>query len=77
MDVYSACNSPSVEALIRYFHVTAGCLVKDMGLKAIKAGSYALWTGITCVDATKYCPPSDNTIKGHMVQTCQNVQSKR
>jgi len=74
---YSAYDLPSVEALVRYFHAAAGFPVKDTWLSAIKAGHFDSWPGLTYKNAAKYCPMSDETLKGHMVQTRQNVRSTR
>ena len=41
LEAYIAYNLPSVEALVRYFHTTAGYPVKDMWLKVIMAGNCA------------------------------------
>ena len=38
---------PSVGALVRYLHATAGFPVKSTWLGAIKAGNYASWPGLT------------------------------
>ena len=77
LEACSACDLPSVEALVRYFHAAAGYPVKDTWLKAIKAGNYVSWSGLILAKATKYCPSLGNTIKGHMVQTCHNVRLTR
>ena len=42
LKAFSAYNIPSVEALIRYFHVSAGFLVRDTWLKVIKSGNFDL-----------------------------------
>ena len=52
----SAYDLPSVDALVRYFHAAAGFPVRDMWLKAIKAGNYKSWSGLTLQNASKYCP---------------------
>ena len=36
-----------------------------------------LWRSLTYINAAKYCPLADKTIKGHMVQTRQGVQSTK
>ena len=77
MEAYRAYNVPSVKAFVRYFHATAGYPVKDTWPKATKAGNYVSWLDLTLSNTTKYCPSSDNTIKGHMVQTCGNIRSTR
>ena len=68
---------PSVEALVIYFHAAAGYPVIDTWLKAIKAGIYDSWPGLTYINTTKYCPSADKTIKSHMVQTRQGVRSTK
>ena len=66
-----------VEALVRYFHAATGYPVKDTWLKATKTGNYSSWPGLTLQNATKYCPVPVATLKGHMVQTRQNVCSTK
>jgi hypothetical protein len=53
LEAYSAYDLPSVEALMRYFHAAAVYPVRDTWLKAIKAGNYATWPGLTLANATK------------------------
>ena len=77
LKAFSAYDLPSVEALVRYLHAGAGSPVKDTWLKAIKAGNYATWPGLTLQNATKYCPVPIETLKGHMVQTRQNIRSTK
>ena len=56
LKAFSDNDLPIVEALIRYFHAAAGFPVRDTWLKAIKAGNFYSWPGITYQNATKYCP---------------------
>ena len=44
---------PSVGALVRYLHATAGFLVKSTWLWSIKAGNYSSWPGLTYAKASK------------------------
>ena len=74
---FSAYDLPSVNALVRYFHAAAGFPVRDTWLKAIKAGNFRSWPGLTLQNASKYCPVPIETLKGHMVQTRQNVRSTK
>ena len=74
---YSAYNFPSIEALVRYFHAAAGFPVRSTWLDAIKAGNYASWMGLTLNNARKYCPSSNKTILGHLVQGRHGVCSSR
>ena len=71
LQVFSAYELPSVEALVRYFRTAADFPVRDTWLKAIKAGNFASWPGLIYHNAAKYYPISDETLKGHMVQLCQ------
>ena len=65
LEAFSAYDLPSVEDLVIYFHAAAGFPVRDTWIKAIKAGNYESWPGLTYINATKYCPSADETIKGH------------
>ena len=77
LTAYSAYDLPSVAALIRYLHAAAGYPVWSTGLRAIGAGNYSPWPGITLANATKYCSSADATIMGHLVQKCQGVRSTK
>ena len=54
LKAYSAYDLLSVEALIRYFHATAGYPVCSTWLKAIGAGNYSTWLGLTLANAKDY-----------------------
>ena len=77
LQAYSAYDLPSVEALVRFFHAAAGYPVKATWLKAIKAGFYDTWPGLTYSNASKYCPAAVPTTKGHMTQVRQGVRSTK
>ena len=77
LEAFSAYYLPSVEALVIYFHAAAWYPVIYTWLKAIKAGNYESWPGLTYINTTKYCPSADYTIKGHMLQTRKSVQSTK
>ena len=64
-------------ALVRYLHATAGFPVKSTWLGAIKAGNYATWPGLTYANASKYCPLSVESVKGHLTQSRQGVRSTK
>jgi hypothetical protein len=70
-------RSASVGALVHYLHAAAGFPVKSTWLAAIKAGNYASWPGLTYANASKYCPSSDETIKGHLSQVRQGIRSTK
>ena len=68
---------PSMEALVRYMHATAGFPVRSTWIKAIKNGNFNSWPGLTYNNAEKYCPQSMETIKGHMVKSSQGFRSTK
>ena len=53
---FRADKIPSVEALLRFYHASAGFPVKFAWLSAIKASNYTSWPVLTAANATKYCP---------------------
>ncbi len=57
---------PSVNQTIKYLHAAAGYPVKDTWVKAINAGNYTTWPGLTAIAVRKHFPESDETQKGHM-----------
>ena len=61
-----AYDLPSVSQTVRYLHAAAGYPTKDTWIKAIKAGNYISWPGLTATAARKHFPESDETQKGHM-----------
>ena len=73
----NAHDLPSVGALVHYLHATAGFPVRTTWLEAIKAGNYASWPGLTYANVSKYCPSSDETIKGHLTQVRQGIRSTK
>ena len=74
LQAFSAYDIPSVEALIRYFHAAEGFPVRDTWLKAIKAGNFASWPGLTYQNLAKSFPKTYDTLKGHMVQVRQEIR---
>ena len=54
-----------------------GFPVKQTWLEAIKAGNFNSLPGLTYANAARYCPYADETIKGHLAQQRQNVQSTK
>ena len=73
----NAHDLPSVGALVRYLHATAGFPVKYTWLGAIKSGNYSSWPGLTYANASTYCPLSVDSVKGHITQSRQGVRSTR
>ena len=69
-----AYDLPSTRALIEYLHATAGSPVRSTWLYAIKRGYFHSWPGLTYANASKDCPISTKTIKGHFTQTRKGLQ---
>ncbi len=68
---------PSINQTIKYLHAAAGYPVKDTWVKAINAGNYTTWPGLTATVARKHFPESDKTQKGHMKCQQQGVRLTR
>ena len=69
------CNT--TEDLIKFYH---GCLlfpVKSTWLKAIKAGYFKGWSGLTDKRVQKYIKVVDETEKGHMNRVRQGQRSSK
>ncbi len=67
-------NLLSTKETTRYLHASAGHPVKDTRTKAIKAGNFTTWPGLSVKAVHKYFPESDETKQGHMNKQCRNVQ---
>ena len=72
---HSVYDLPSIEAIVRYMHATAGFPVKSTWLKAFKNGNYESWPGLTYNNAARYFPHSVETLKGHMLQSPKGLRS--
>jgi hypothetical protein len=68
---------PLTKETIRYLHASAGHPVKDTWAKAINAGNFTSWPGVSVKSVHKYFPESDETKQGHMKKQHQNVQSTK
>jgi hypothetical protein len=75
--VQNVYDLPSVPSAIRYLHAAAGYPTKATWLKAIKAGNYASWPGVTVESVNTHFPESVETIKGHTKKQRQNVRSTK
>jgi len=64
-------------ALVGLYHACVGSPVKQTWLDAIKAGNFNYLSGPTYANADRYCPDADETIKGHLAQQLQHVQSTK
>jgi hypothetical protein len=70
-------NLPSIFQTIKYHHAAAGYPVEDTWIKAINAGNYTTWPGLTSAAVRKHFPESDETQKGHMKRHRQGVISTK
>jgi hypothetical protein len=51
----------SMGQTIKYLHTAAGYLVEETWTKAINAGNYNTWPGLTTATVRKHFPKSDET----------------
>ena len=70
-------NLPSIFQIVKYHHAAAGYPVNDTWIKAINAGNYTTWPGLTSEAVRKHFPESDETQKGHMKRQRQGVRSTK
>ena len=77
LQAFRAYFLPSVDALVRYLHMAAGFPVRDTWLRAIKCGNHSSFPGLIYSNTDKYCPSSDKTITGHLVQSRQGMRSTK
>jgi hypothetical protein len=63
-NINHAYSIPSTEGKIRFLHAAAGFPTKETWLKAIKAGNYVTWPGITTKTVNRHFPKSDKAKKG-------------
>ncbi len=68
---------PSTEGKIRFLHLAAGFPTKETCLKAIEAGNYLTWPGVTAKTVNRHFPKLDEMTKGHMKKQSQNVRSTK
>jgi len=62
---------------MKFLHACSFSLTKSTFLKAIKNGNFITWPGLTAENVQKHLPISIATLKGHMNQEKQNVQSTK
>jgi hypothetical protein len=65
----------SISDTIAYLHAACFSPVKDTWIKAIAAGNFSGWPGLSVDNVRKYLARSDATVKGHMNQQRQNTRS--
>ena len=65
-EVSNVYNLPSIAQMIKYLHAATGYPTEDTWIKAINAGNYTTWPGITTTVVQKHFPESNKTQKEHM-----------
>jgi hypothetical protein len=73
----SAYEEQAVPALIRYLHACAGYPTKATWIKAINAGYYITWPGLTAARVRQFLPKSEETAAGHMTAQRSNVRTTK
>jgi len=68
---------PSTEKTVKYFHAAAGYPTKETWVKAIRAGNYATWPGLSVKGVNECYPETDETPKGQMQGLRQGVRSTK
>jgi hypothetical protein len=71
-NVYECTNKRD---LVRFLHAAAFSPVQDTWLKAIRAGHFATWPGLTEDLARKHLPKEIATVKGHLSQRRKKLRS--
>jgi hypothetical protein len=65
----------SISDTITNLHAACFSPVKDTWIKAIAAGNFSGWPGLSVDNVRKYLAKADATMKGHMSQQRQNTRS--
>lgn len=73
-NVFELSKQPEI---IRYYHAAAGFPTKPTWIKAINAGNYVTWPGLTATAVQKYFPESDEEKKGHGRKMKAGVRSTK
>ncbi len=68
---------PSTRQTNLYHHALAGFPVKETFLKAVRAGNYTTWPGLTIAALHKYFLDSDETQKGYIKGQQQGICSTK
>jgi hypothetical protein len=63
--------------IVTYLHQACGSPVNSTWLKAIAAGFFTTWPGLTIDLVRKHLPKSIATAKGHLQQQMQGICSKK
>ena len=73
-----AYDLPSTKKLIEYLHCTVGSPVKSTFLRAVKAGNFRSFPGLSAENVARYCPTNATpTVMGHLTQVRKGLQSTR
>jgi hypothetical protein len=73
-----AYDLPSTKNFIEYLHCTVGSPVKSTFLKAVKAGNYCSFPGLSIQTVARYCPTNATpTVMGHLTQVQKGLQSTK
>jgi hypothetical protein len=65
----------SISDTIAYLHAACFSHVKDTWIKAIAAGNFSGWHGLSVDNVRTYLAKADATVKGHLNQQRQNTRS--
>ena len=63
--------------LVKFLHAAAFSPCKSTWIKAIKAGFFATWPGLTHELVSKFLPNSEHTAMGHLDQEQKNLRSTK
>ncbi len=63
--------------MVKYLHAVARFPTEDTWYKAVKAGNFITWPGLTTEAVRKHFQESDKTQQGHMKTQRQGVRSTR
>ena len=74
---HSVYNLPSTEESIKWMHAVCGYPVKSTWIKTIRAGIYIRWLMLTERNVARYYPETNETPKGHLNQSRENVRSTK
>jgi hypothetical protein len=72
---HRAYDLPSTKNLIEYLHCVVGSPKKSTFLKAVKAGNYKSFPGLSVENVARYCPTNATaTVLGHLTQTPKGLR---
>jgi hypothetical protein len=73
--LHNVYEQKSIKDTITYLHACCFSPVQDTWLKSIQNENFPTWPSITVDNVRRYLPKSDEMVKGHMNQICQNIRS--